>query len=368
MQGKQNSVLFFTLKIFSATGGIEKVCRVASKALFEIFNGNLQIFCMHDKTGDASGNKYFPEKIQRSFEGNKVKASFSAIIAGRKKEVIVLSHINLLPVGWVIKKLNPKAKLVLFTHGIEVWQPLNNRKRKMLHCCDMVFSVSNFTRQKLIDVQGACPAKCFVLNNCLDPFLESKTHLQKPVDLLAKYNLEQTDIIIMTLTRLAITERNKGYDKVIAAIASLQKKSAATIKYLIAGKYTGEEKNFIFKLAETNGVTVILTGFIDDKELPAYFALADMYIMPSKKEGFGITFIEAMYYGLPVIGGNADGSADALDNGNFGILVNPDSVAEIEAAIEKLIQHKSSFIPQKEKLMQKFGFETYRKNLQNILN
>lgn len=54
-------------------------------------------------------------------------------------------------------------------------------------------------------------------------FLESKTHLQKPVDLLAKYNLEQTDIIIMTLTRLAITERNKGYDKVIAAIASLQK-------------------------------------------------------------------------------------------------------------------------------------------------
>ncbi|MBP8766268.1 MAG: glycosyltransferase family 4 protein [Ferruginibacter sp.] len=368
MQGKQNSVLFFSLKIFSATGGIEKVCRVASKALFEIFNGNLQIFCMHDKTGDASGNKYFPEKIQRSFEGNKVKASFSAIIAGRKKEVIVLSHINLLPVGWVIKKLNPKAKLVLFTHGIEVWQPLNNRKRKMLHCCDMVFSVSNFTRQKLIDVQGACPAKCFVLNNCLDPFLESKTHLQKPVDLLAKYNLEQTDIIIMTLTRLAITERNKGYDKVIAAIASLQKKSAATIKYLIAGKYTGEEKNFIFKLAETNGVTVILTGFIDDKELPAYFALADMYIMPSKKEGFGITFIEAMYYGLPVIGGNADGSADALDNGKLGIMVNPDSVAEIESAIAKIIHTKTAYIPAKEKLMEKFGFDVYKENLKRLMH
>ncbi|MBL0254469.1 MAG: glycosyltransferase family 4 protein [Chitinophagaceae bacterium] len=145
-------------------------------------------------------------------------------------------------------------------------------------------------------------------------------------------------------------------------------KKTAPFKYLIAGKYTDEGEKLYSSAGRKNGVTVILTGFIDDKELPAYFALADMYIMPSKKEGFGITFIEAMYYGLPVIGGNADGSADALDNGNLGIMVNPDSVAEIEAAIEKLIQHKSSFIPQKEKLMQKFGFETYRKNLQNILN
>ena len=257
---------------------------------------------------------------------------------------------------------------VLITHGIEVWQPMSNWKKRQLQCCDTIISVSNFTRQKLIDIQGAHPRKCFVLNNCLDPFLANKTTFQKPDNLLLQYGLKRTDIVLMTLTRLANTERHKGYDKVIAAISLLQKKTSAHFKYLIAGKYTDEEKSFILRLAEKNGVLVILTGYINDRELPAYFALADIYIMPSKKEGFGITFIEAMYYGLPVIGGNADGSADALDNGNFGILVNPDSVAEIEAAIEKLIQHKSSFIPQKEKLMQKFGFETYRKNLQNILN
>ena len=70
--------------------------------------------------------------------------------------------------------------------------------------------------------------------------------------------------------------------------------------------------------------TVVMPGFIPDDELEAHFAMSDMYVMPSRKEGFGIVFIEAMYYGLPVIAGNMDGSVDALLNGELGQLVNPD--------------------------------------------
>jgi phosphatidyl-myo-inositol dimannoside synthase len=89
--------------------------------------------------------------------------------------------------------------------------------------------------------------------------------------------------------------------------------------------------------------------------------------MPSKKEGFGIVFIEAMYYNLPVIAGNKDGSVDALLNGKLGLLVDPDSQEEINNAIKKIINHEESFLPDHNLLMQNFSFGSYKNNLKGIM-
>jgi phosphatidyl-myo-inositol dimannoside synthase len=115
------------------------------------------------------------------------------------------------------------------------------------------------------------------------------------------------------------------------------------------------------------GEDVIFTGYVPDEELAALFSLADVYVMPSKKEGFGIVFIEAMYYGLPVIAGNKDGSADALHNGKLGLLVDCDSVAEIESTIEKTLLDRELYKPDKELLKQLFSFDNYKTKCTSIL-
>ncbi len=74
-----------------------------------------------------------------------------------------------------------------------------------------------------------------------------------------------------------------------------------------------------------------------------------------------------MYYGIPVIGGNKDGSADALCDGSLGLLVNPDDQQEITAAIKKVLNDVSAFMPDRNLLLKKFSNETYRQNLKNIL-
>src|SRR6185437_1267256 len=125
-------------------------------------------------------------------------------------------------------------------------------------------------------------------------------------------------------------ERYKGYDKVMEALVLLKTKYPQ-LRYLLAGNYDDKEKEWVDHLIQQAGLQrqVILPGYIEDDEIPGHFAVSDIYIMPSSGEGFGIVFIEAMYYGLPVIAGNKDGSTDALLNGELGQLVNPGNAQEI---------------------------------------
>ena len=96
--------------------------------------------------------------------------------------------------------------------------------------------------------------------------------------------------------------------------------------------------------------------------------MADLYVMPSTKEGFGIVFIEAMYYGLPVIACNKDGSADALLNGKLGLLIEPNSAREIELAVNKIINNVDAYKPNHNLLMENFGYDAYKKKLDKILS
>lgn len=366
-------VLFLTLRVFSATGGIENVCRIIGKALCETADsekGKPEILSMYDEDKDAKDNPYFLATIFKGFSRSKLRCSLHAITKGVKKNVIILSHVNLLPVGWVIKKLSPSVKLVLFTHGIEIWKPLSPFKKKMIQGCDQVIAVSEYTRQQVISQQGVSADKCLVINNCLDPFLSVPSGSAKNKKLLEKYRLGQDDVILFCLTRLAATERHKGYDKVIKAIPAVQQHSQKRIVYIIAGKYTEDEAAFIKNIAADAGIEddVILTGFVPANEMADHFEMADIYVMPSSKEGFGIVFIEAMYYGLPVIAGNKDGSADALAGGEFGLLVNPDDQPGIEQAIITMLNNKKSFTPFRESVTEKFGYEQYREKIERLVS
>ena len=74
-----------------------------------------------------------------------------------------------------------------------------------------------------------------------------------------------------------------------------------------------------------------------------------------------------MYYGKPVIAGNKDGSVDALANGKFGLLVNPDSIDEIKDAITIMLNNTEAHIPSNIEVMEVFSYATYKKKIAKIL-
>src|SRR5262249_8559065 len=104
------------------------------------------------------------------------------------------------------------------------------------------------------------------------------------------------------------------------------------------------------------------SGMVAPKELADYYRVADVFVMPSTQEGFGIVFLEAAASGLPLIGGNRDGSLDALADGSLGIGIDPENRTDLALA---LLQAISGLAPSPAGV-QRFCFENFASEVRNL--
>lgn len=363
------NILFLTLHTFSLTGGIEKVGRAFSKVLSDLNKdkkiGDYFVSSMYDDKNDKA---YLKSSNFEGFKGNRILFSFSTLQQSISFDTIVLSHINLLVFGRMIKKIAPKKRIILLAHGIEVWGEISKWKLIFLQTKCELWAVSEFTKQQLI-AKEVPAAHIKILNNCLDPFNEVSNDFEKPQYLLDRYKLKSTDHILFTLSRLSSAEQYKGYDQVLTVLKKIIHTNP-NLHYILAGKADELEEARINAMIKTNGLKqrVTLAGFLNENEVSDHYRLADLYLMPSKGEGFGISFIEAAAAGCAIIAGNKDGSVDALLNGELGELIDPDDLRALTNAIHQQLDNKKekSKIIQR-KCMEHFSYEKYKENVLELL-
>ncbi|GAA4093646.1 glycosyltransferase family 4 protein [Mucilaginibacter panaciglaebae] len=366
-------IVLLTLQTFSTTGGIQKMTRTLAHSLKTVaaqHNWDFKLWSVYDKDEDLMPQYLSPN----SFKGFNAKRSSFVVKAAKlaqSSDVIIISHINMAVIGLFAKIINPKCQVWLIAHGIEVWRPLSSARKLFLKKCDKIICVSNFTRGEVIRLHKANADKCLVLNNTIDSFMIPPVSFIKPKHLQEKYHLTDDNLVLFTLARLAATEQYKGYEQVIKVLNKLRH-SIPNIKYVLSGQYDDAEEARIKQLVKACRVEdiVILTGFVDERELADHFVLADLFVLPSKKEGFGIVFIEAMSCGLPVICGNVDGSMDAIRNGELGKAVNPDDLEELQNAIETYLKTPLT-VKDRQHLqqlcLQYFNQDNYTNKLQQLL-
>lgn len=306
-----------------------------AKALVDIHpkDAIINVMSMHDSDEDFD-HRYLGRQQYEGFAGKSFSFITKATIRGIKAQTVILSHVNLLPVALLIKCMSPRTRIVLLAHGIEVWRALNSWQTRFLRKSIEIWAVSNFTSNMLQEKHRIPAKKIKILNNCLDPFFKVPEIKNRPDQLIYKHGIFPSDPILFTLTRLSSTELYKGYDLVLRTLPEILQ-SHPTLLYFIAGKADPAEQERLEGLIEELGLqnNVILLGFIPESQITSYYQLADVFIMPSRKEGFGLVFIEAAACGTKIIAGNRDGSRDALLNGDLGTLINPDNTDNIKAAI-----------------------------------
>lgn len=363
-------ILFLTLKTFSATGGIEKFNRCFSKALWENsgeYGWQCSVYSAYDQLPDE---KYFPKERFRGFGGNRIKFFLATLAAIRRANVVVIGHINLAPLAWLSRNIFRK-RTICIAHGREVWEPLTVLQGQALSACSEVWCVSRYTAGLISPAKAVKQEAIRIFPNTLDPYFTAGEHPSLSNGKKEEYGISPGDKILLTVARLANTEAAKGYDIVLEALPAVLAVHPRT-KYLLAGKWDEAEKKRIINIINALKLhnVVILTGFIKESELMAHYQLAHCFVLPSRKEGFGIVFLEAAWCGLAVIGGNADGSKEALLQGELGRLVNPADRAELEKTLIAVLStplndHQKQ--TQRRLIAEQFGFPVFKMRLFQLM-
>lgn len=258
-----------------------------------------------------------------------VRAASQAMSYNSRADLVLCGHINLLPIAWIAARLK-HAPLWCVIHGIDAWQSnKSNLVNRLIQKVDGFIAVSELTRERFRAWAGVSDGKIHILPNCFDPVLFYPAPRNEK--LLDRYGLCGKNVLL-TVGRLVNKERYKGFDEVIQILPELARE-IPDIVYLLIGD--GDDRPRLEDMASAMGVAdkVIFAGYVDEREKTDHYRLADVYVMPSRGEGFGIVFLEAMACGVPSIGSKLDGSREALANGKLGLLVDPDQPEEIIKAI-----------------------------------
>ena len=135
---------------------------------------------------------------------------------------------------------------------------------------------------------------------------------------------------------MAAHDKDKGIDQVIMALPAVIA-ACGRVVYTVIGD--GEDRARLEALAESVGVRQVVRflGAVPDEELHAQLSACDVFVLPSRKEGFGIVFLEAMAYGKPVVGGAHGGTPEVIRDGETGLLVRHGDVPGLAAALIRLL-------------------------------
>jgi phosphatidyl-myo-inositol dimannoside synthase len=268
------------------------------------------------------------EQIRPRF--SRIAYAFEAlrVVLFRRIDLVFCGHLYMAGLGALIAWV-ARAKLIVQTHGIEAWTCPSRLCRAAVEGCDLVLSVSRRTRACVLGWAAMASERLVVLPNTVEELFTpgEGSILSSAWRLTGKQ-------VLLTVGRLDGRERYKGHDRVISAIPHLVA-GGHDVVYLIIGE--GSDRARLEKLTDELSVAdrVRFLGAVGLQALVDTYRTADLFVMPSTEEGFGITFLEAMACGAPVLGLAVGGAVDALGDGELGAAVTE---GEFIAALSKLLR------------------------------
>ncbi|MDD5110377.1 MAG: glycosyltransferase family 4 protein [Patescibacteria group bacterium] len=210
------------------------------------------------------------------------------------------------------------------------------RYAQIYTAADRVTVISNYLAQR-VQRSGVAKEKISLVPNGVN-----FAHFSQPIEPRAlrqwreKFHLAEEDKVIISISRLV--EKN-GLDTLIRAVALLRQKKF-NVKLLIVGSGPLEKK--LSGLIRTLKLDqqVIFSGYVAYPMLPSNLGLAQVFSRPSRSEGFGNVFIEAMAAGVPVVATPVGGIIDFLQDGVNGYMAQPNDPQSVADAIVRALSDR----------------------------
>ena len=376
----QSRLHYWAPDLFGLKGGIQVYSDQLLKALKASYPSlRYEVFSKNDKKPprtmlhrqDGANTRFHCAGYWPAFSRTTAFASQLMLLGLlQKPDLVIATHLNFTIAAYWLKRLAGIPYWAI-AHGVEAWGFERSSLQRALRSADRIFAVSNYTRNRLLNEQGLEPSKVLLLPDTVNA--DDFEIALKPGHLLRRYGLSSAQPIILTVSRLVASEQYKGYDKILEALPYIRQ-AIPDVHYIISGQ--GNDRARIERLVSRLGLqdSVTLTGYISDNELCDHYNLCDVFAMPSKREGFGIVYLEALSCGKPVLAGNKDGAVDALCDGGLGALVDPDDTNEIADTLVQILKgdycHPIIYNPEalRKKVIETYGFERFSKTVSGYMN
>lgn len=235
------------------------------------------------------------------------------LYAERAKKIVEQENFDIIhahdwmtyPAAIEAKKITGK-KLILHVHATEYDRTgdlggnseVHKIEKEGLEFADKIIAVSQFTKNKIIKKYGIPENKIKVVHNAVDFDVEETT----------PFKISKDEKVVLFLGRITL---QKGPDYFVEAAKKVLEKDSK-VKFIIAG--SGDmELQIVQKVAALGlGDKILFSGYLRGKDVDRAYKLADLYVMPSVSEPFGITPLEALRNNIPVIISKQSGVSEVL--------------------------------------------------------
>ncbi len=323
-QAKRRTLLLAP-EIFASEGGIPRILQIYLKALCDLAGptDSVRLLALNDHMVDSrdlrrNSNQRLSE--WRVCGRNKLRFIRAAIELSRGCDRLVCGHVGQLPVALAAKAVNRHLRYYLVAHGIEVWRPFTRTEIMALRGAERIFCVSDFTRRELLRHCPLPEGRAVVLHNALDPYFKIAPGQPRAGG----------PPVILVVTRLTRADRYKGVDHMIEALPAIRARLPAAVLRIVG---RGDDLVYLQGVRDKLGLrgAVEFLGYVDDRRMAAELRSCTLFALPSKKEGFGLVFLEAMANGRPCLGARAGGVPEVITP-ETGVLIEFGDVPAIAAA------------------------------------
>lgn len=277
-----------------------------------------------------------------------------------RPDYVMYMHVNLArPAPWLHAVGHP-ARFGVWTYGIEIWPRLSKLHRHALSRAEAVMTISADSVRRTVETQDVSPERVHLVPLSLPQAMFRSDRPTPGTEGSGR---------LLTVSRLAETERGKNIEELIAAMATVRRAHAGAHLVIVGD---GDARERLEGLAREHGVAdlVTFTGRLSDDELQQEYRKADLFVLPSEKEGFGLVFVEAMLTGTPVLGLARGGPLDIVRDGVDGRLIQ--DVDELPQALCAMLgdQHALNAMGRHARLRAVEGFspEVFRSALRACLD
>lgn len=331
---------------FALEGGIAVANRSVVHALIDA-GYQIDLLGLNEPVTSAATYARFAGVHARGFDNSKARftlAVWRALLAHRYAFVFC-DHVNLAMILLPFSQLK-WVRCIVRLNGVEVFAPLPNREGRLgLSAATVPMAISDHTKERVLAQFPHLPVVTCDLS--IDP-AASEQALTSPGAVSETITLEAVDgsfqrlgsRVLLHVGRMSALQRHKGHDTMIRALP-LIRAQFPDVQLVLAGK--GSDRERLLALAHTlpedTQRAIFMPGFVADADLQKLYRQCFLFAMPSRGEGFGLVYLEAMRWGKPCLGSNLDAAQCIIRDAETGILVDdPDDPQEAAARIIDLLK------------------------------